>query len=179
MSRFRVVELFCRLFDEATAVVKLAEEVGSKLMVYCGGGTAIDVEGDAETFERVFYQIVIAVNHLLDSYTFFTCADSNRHAVFVATAYKQHVLAFQTKVTDVDVCRDIDAGKVTYVNRTVGVGKGRCYKCSFIHIFIVLIFISFISPLCAMDTFPVSSDTTMARASVFSAMPSAARWRRP
>ena len=132
MSGFWIVELLGGLLDELAVVVQLTEVIRCQFVVNGRCGTRIDIETDTEVSERALDKFVITVNHLLSGNTFFTCANGDRHSVFVATAYVQHFLPLQTQVSCIDVSGNIYASQVTDMHRTVGVRQCRCDKCAFV-----------------------------------------------
>ena len=125
LTGFLVVILFALLFDELAVIVELAEEVGSELVV---GGTcraAVHVERDAELLERILDQLMIAVAHVLRRDAFLLGTDRDRHTVLVAAADEDDLPLLQPEVTYIDVCRDIHAGKMSYMYTAVGVRQSR------------------------------------------------------
>ena len=70
---------------------------------------------------------MIAVHDVLWRTAFLFGFDGNRHAMFVGTTDKQDLLATHSQVADISVGRDINAGKVTDVDGTVGIRQGRGY----------------------------------------------------
>ena len=67
---------------------------------------------------------MIAVDDILWRDAFLACADGDGHAMFVRTADKEYVFFLQTKITYINVCRDINTGQVTDMHRPVGIGEG-------------------------------------------------------
>ena len=128
---FLVVVLHGGLFDEFAFIVELAEEVGSRLVVYFRRSTSIDVERDAELLERVADQRMVAVYHVLGCTAFLLGTDGDGHTVLVASADEDDVLLLEAQVAHVDVGGDVDAGQVTDVDRAVGIGQGRCHGSTF------------------------------------------------
>ena len=84
---------------------------------------------------------MIAVAHILRCYTFFFGTYGNGHSVLVAATYEDDVFLFQTKITDVDVGRNIYACQMAYMNTSVCVGQGGGDGCAFklflFHIFVL------------------------------------------
>ena len=90
-------------------------------MMYVRGSTAIDVERDAETLERLFDEIMIAVNHLLYTYPFFACSDSYGYSMFVASAHEEHRAFLESEVAYIDIGRYIHACQVSDMHRTISI----------------------------------------------------------
>ena len=88
-------------------------------------GTRINIKRDAKIGERLLDQGMIAIDDLLYSDAFLAGTDSDGYTVFVGAANEENFLALETKVTDVDVGRNIYSCKVTDMNRSVGVRQGR------------------------------------------------------
>ena len=124
---FLVVILFRFLLDEFAIVVKFAEEVGGKFVVYFGGGTAVDVEGDAKLLKRVLDEFVVAVADILWRTAFLLGTYGDGHAVLIATADEDHVLALEAQVPGIDIGWHIDAGHVPDVDTTVGIRQSRSH----------------------------------------------------
>ena len=122
---FLVVELFGSLLDEFSFVVKLTEEIGSKLVMNLRCGAGINVERYAEVGKRLLDQVVVTIDNLLYGDAFLACTDGDRYAVFVGTTDKQNILTFEAKVADVDVSRYIYTCEVTDMDGAVGVWQGR------------------------------------------------------
>jgi len=74
---------------------------------------------------------VVAIDDILRRNAFFLGLNRNRHAVLVGTTDKQHFLAAHSQIADVGVGGDVDAGKVTDVDRAVSVWQGRSYRVTF------------------------------------------------
>ena len=68
---------------------------------------------------------MVAVHDLLGGDALLAGALGHGHAVLVATADEQHVLALQTQVAHIDVGRHIHASQMANVDRTVSIGQ-RC-----------------------------------------------------
>ncbi len=126
MSGLGVVELLGSLFHKLACVIHRAEIVCRKLMMDRRGGTRVDIIADTELLERRLDEFVITVYHLLRGDAFFSCADSHRHAVLVATADEEDLLAFEAQITGVDIRRNIDACQVPDMNRTIGIRQCSC-----------------------------------------------------
>ena len=100
------------------------------MVVDLAGGTGINIKRDAKTLKRIFDNLVIAIYHFLGGDALFACADSDRYTMLIATAYEKDILAFEAKVTDIDVGWYIHTCQVSDVYRTIGIRKGCGYKCS-------------------------------------------------
>ena len=122
---FLIVELFALHLNELALVIEFPEEVSCKLMMGLRRGTAVHVEGDSEILKRFLDDIVVAVNHVLRCAAFLLRADGDWNSMFVAASHKQHLLALQTKIACIDICRHIHAGQVSDMHRAVGVRKCR------------------------------------------------------
>lgn len=82
------------------------------------------VKGDTNIFERILEHGVVHIHYSLRGSMRFARFYSYSSAVFVGAAHKNHVFPKQPKVTDIDVCREVSAGKVPDVQWTIGVWKG-------------------------------------------------------
>ena len=114
------------------------------MMMRIGSGTAVYIERNTEFFERFFNQVVITIHHILRRASFFAGTNGDGHSVFVASADKQHLLTFQTKVSYINVGRHIHAGQVSDMHRTISIRQGGSYRCSFkilVHISCILLFV--------------------------------------
>ena len=84
---------------------------------------------------------MIAVTYILRRYTLFFGTYGDGHAVLVAATYEDNVFLFQTKITDVDVGRNIYACQMAYMNASVCIGQGGGNGCAFklflFHIFVL------------------------------------------
>ena len=84
---------------------------------------------------------MIAVTYILRRYTLFFGTYGDGHAVLVAAADKYNVFLFQTKITNVDIGRDIYTSQMAYMNTSVGIGQGGGNGCAFklflFHIFVL------------------------------------------
>ena len=136
-----VVELLALELHELVVVVELAEEVAGHLAVCGGGGAAVDVERDAEVAERLADDLVVAVHDILGRAALFLGADGDGHAVLVAAADEEHVLALQAQVADVDVGGYVDAGQMADVDGAVGVGQGARHESSLEFLFFHIVFV--------------------------------------
>ena len=84
---------------------------------------------------------MVAVYDVLRRAAFLLGADGDGHAVLVASADEDDVLLLQAQVAHVDVGGDVDAGQVSDVDGTVGIGQGRCHGGTFelfLHIVVIL-----------------------------------------
>ena len=134
LTRHLVAELFFGDFLKFPVVVKMAEEIGSKFVVCGAGGTAVDVEGDSETFEGVADDVVVSVDDLLGRDALLACPDGDGYAVLVRAADKHYGASLQAEVAHVDVGRHIDSGKMSDVNTAVGIGQGGGDKSAVVHV---------------------------------------------
>jgi hypothetical protein len=62
---------------------------------------------------------VISVNDILRSATLVLCLDCDRNTMLIRTADIKNILASHTKISHIDVCRNIHSSKVTDMHRTV------------------------------------------------------------
>ncbi len=124
---FLVIELHGCFLDEFTLFIKAAEEIRCGLAVGFGGGPAVYVKRYAETFERILDDAVIPVDYILWRNTLFFSFDGDRHSMLVAAADKEHFFSFETQVTRIDVGGNIYTGKMSDMNRTVGIGESCRY----------------------------------------------------
>ena len=116
------VRLFVVFLHKFALVVERAEEVRRHLAVGGTRGARIDVERDAETFETVLDELVIAVHHFLNAATFFARTDSYGNTVLVRSADEKHIAVTQTEVAGIDVGGYVNTGEVADVHTAVGVG---------------------------------------------------------
>ena len=130
--RILVIVLHRCLLDELALVVELAEEIRRRRAVRRRRGARIYVEGYAQTFERRFYDRVVAVDDLLRRDTLLARLDRYGHAVFVAAAYRYDVGSAEPQITRIYVRRYVDACQMTYMYRSVGIGQRRCNQITFI-----------------------------------------------
>ena len=126
MTRLGIIELLGGLFNKLAGIIHLAEIVGRKLMMDRRGSTGIDIEGDTELLKGAFDKRVIAVHHFLGRDSFFAGAYGYGHTVLIATADKHRLLAFEAQIARVDIRRNIDAGKVSDMDRTIRIRQGCC-----------------------------------------------------
>ena len=129
--RLRVVVLLRLPGDELALVIELAEEVRGILLMHLRAGTSVNVEIDTEARERVLDNLVILVHNILRRAALLTGLDRNRHTVFVAAAYIEHILSPHPEISDVDIRRHIDTGEMADVDRAVGIRQRTGHKCSF------------------------------------------------
>ena len=133
-----VVILHRRFFDEFAFVVEFAEEFGSRFRMNRRRSSRIDVERNAQPFERILDQFVVTIDDLLRRNALLTGFDGDGHAVFVASADPDDVAPPQTQIPHIDVRRHVHARQMADMHRTVGVGKGRRNQITlelFCHIF--------------------------------------------
>jgi len=69
---------------------------------------------------------VILVHDILRCHPLLPGTDGNGNAMFIGSPYKTDFPARQTQVTYINVGRNIHTGKVSDMNRPVGIGQGRC-----------------------------------------------------
>lgn len=124
------VKLLLAFLDENFLAVKLEEEFLAGLVMYRQARSRIIVETHSELFEAIFVHRVVAVNNLLGRHAFFIRGDRDWNAVFIRTADKDYVFALQAEIPDIDVSRQVCAGKMSEMDRTVCVWKCRCNKSS-------------------------------------------------
>ena len=129
---FRVVVLLAFPGYEFAFIVELAEELRGVLFMHLGGGSAIDVEIDAQTLETFVNYLVILVNYILWGAALLTGLDCDRHSMLVASADIEHIFSPHPEIADIDVGRDIDACQMSDVNRTVSIGQRAGYQCSLV-----------------------------------------------
>jgi len=67
--------------------------------------------------------VVVAVYNSLRADSFLFCFECNGHTVLVGAPDEQDVLSFESEITNINVCRDVNAGQVSDVNRPVGIGQ--------------------------------------------------------
>ena len=126
----RIIELLGCLLDKLAIVIEMTEEIRSQLMVGLARGTRIDIKSDAKSLERVFDDVVVAIYYFLGSDTLFACTNGDWYTMFVATADKEDILAFETQIAHIDVRWYIHTRQVANMYRTIGIRKGCGYKCS-------------------------------------------------
>ena len=74
---------------------------------------------------------MVAVYDILGGDTLVLGLDGDGYAMFVAAADEEHVFSAQAQEVGVDVGRDVDAGEMSYMYRSVGIGEGRGDKGTF------------------------------------------------
>ena len=74
---------------------------------------------------------MVAVYHILNRATFFAGTDSDRNAMLIAAAHKEHFFAQQALIAYVNIGWHIHACQVANMNRTVGIGERSSHKCAF------------------------------------------------
>ena len=131
VSRLFIIELLGHFLHELAFVVEFLEEVACQFVMSLAGGTAIHIERNAEAFERILDEIMIAVNHLLNGDSLLTGTDGNGYTMFVGTTDKQYIASLKTKVAHIDVSRHIDTGKMSDMYWAVGIRQSRGYCRSF------------------------------------------------
>ncbi len=130
---FRIVELLALLLDEFAFIVELAEKFGGVTMVRRRSGSRIDVEGNAEIGERFLDDVVVLVYDILGGASLLAGRDRDGHAVFVGAAHEEGLASTHPQVTDIDVGRDIHAGQMADVDRTVGIRQRASDEIPFFH----------------------------------------------
>ena len=95
-------------------------------------GARIDVERHAEPSERLFDQLVVAVDDLLGRDPLLAGLDGDGHAVLVRSADRNHVAAPQPQIARVDVRRYVDARQMADMHGTVGIGQRRSDEITFV-----------------------------------------------
>ena len=126
-----VVILHRGLLDKLAVVVELAEEIRCGLGVDGRRGARIDVERHAQTLERPFDQLVVAIDDLLGRNALLAGLDGDGHTVFIGAADRNDVAPLQTKVARIDIRRYVNSRQVTDMDRTVGIGERRCNEITF------------------------------------------------
>lgn len=120
-----IVKLLRCLFHKFALVVKTTEEIGSRAAVSIGCSAPVNIKRNAEFLKRIFYNIVISVHYILWGDTLGACLDSDRHTMLVGAAYEKHIGALEPEVSDINIGRDIYAGEMSYMHRSVGVRERR------------------------------------------------------
>ena len=103
------------------------------------GRPRIYVERYTELFERAFDYFVVSVYNILWSNAFLPRFDGDRHAVFVATAYENHLFSLVAEITCVDIGGDVDPCQMPDMYGSIGVWQCCRYICAS-EIHIVLLF---------------------------------------
>ena len=119
-----VVILQRGFFDEFAFVINRGKDIRSRFVVDGVGGAGVDIERDAELFERILDHTVVAVDHLLRGDAFLAGFQGDGHAVLIRAPDEKDLFAFGAEVADVDIGRHIDPGQVADVNGAVGIGQG-------------------------------------------------------
>ena len=105
-----VIVLIGLLLDEFTLVIHFFKKGRSGFMMRFAAGARVDAKRNPKVNERLLHDFVVLVNDLLRRHTFFACFDRNRHTVFIAAANKKHIALIGTKVTHVNIARQIASG---------------------------------------------------------------------
>ena len=74
---------------------------------------------------------MVAVYHVLNGDSLLARPDGNGHSMLVRPSYEQHLTTLETKIADIDVGRNVYAGKMSYVYRPVCVWQGGGHGCPF------------------------------------------------
>ncbi len=128
---FGVVILFGGFFDEFSVLIKFQENFGSSLVVNRIAGSGVNVERNSETLERILDHAVVFVHDILRGNTFILGFQGNWHAMLVGAADKSHFLSVHPEKTGINISRNIHAGKVSDVNRSVGIRQSRSNEGTF------------------------------------------------
>ena len=123
LAGFQVVVLFTGFFDEFTLAVELVEKSRSCFVMYGRSGARINIEGNTKIFEGFLDNVMVTIYNILRTEPFFFCFESNGNTVFVGTSDKQYFLSFESEVANINVCRNVNAGQMSDVNRPVGIGQ--------------------------------------------------------
>ena len=78
---------------------------------------------------------MVAVDDVLRRHALGFCFYGDGHPVLVTAADKGDVAAVQAQETRVNVCRDVNSGKVSDVDWPVGIGQCGSYKGAFVFFF--------------------------------------------
>ena len=131
-----VVLLGCQLY-EFPVVIECFEEIAGKLAVDVTRGTAVYIEGNAKFLEGFLDEMVVSVHYLLNGNTLFACADGHGNTMLVGPSYENNILFLQSKVSYINVGRNINPCQMTYMNTSVCVrqscGDGSALKI-FVHL---------------------------------------------
>ena len=119
-----VVILLALLLQKLALVVERAEKVRRHAVVGLRRGAPEGVETDAEVFEAVADERVVAVHHLLHRAALLAGTQRDGHAMLVASADEEHRLALEAQIAHVDIGRHIHAGQVTNMHAAVGIRQG-------------------------------------------------------
>jgi hypothetical protein len=65
---------------------------------------------------------VIPVNDVLRRYPFTVGGNGDRYAMLIGTPDVDDILAPESHVSDIDICRKINAGEMAEMYRPVGIG---------------------------------------------------------
>ena len=123
--RLLVVILHRSLLDELPLVVQLAEKFRSGLGMRRRRSPRIDVERHSQPLERLFDHAVVTVHDLLRRHSLLAGLDGDGHAMFVASADRNHVAAPEPQVTGINVRRYVNSRQMADMHRPVGIGKSR------------------------------------------------------
>ena len=91
----------------------------------------VDIKGDPKIFKGILVHPVVLVNYLLGRDSFLPGFDGNGYAVFIGTANKNNVFSLQPKVPGINICRDVNTCKMSYMNGSIGIRKGSGNKVAF------------------------------------------------
>ena len=110
---------------------ELAEELRRIPVMHIRRCTAIDIEIDSESCKGILYDSVILVHDVLRCAVLLLGLDGDGHAVLIGAADIKHILAPEPEIPDIDIGRDIHAGKMSDVDRAVRIRQRTGYERSF------------------------------------------------
>ena len=92
-------------------------------MVNFGTRAVIFIKRNTEAPESIFVERMVFVDNVLRVDSLFFRPNGNSRPVFIRAANPHDILAAQTQITHIYVSGQIGTGKMTEVQRTVGVGQ--------------------------------------------------------
>lgn len=91
-------------------------------MVHFRTGAAIVVKGDPKILKHLFIHSMIAVHNILWRHAFLLGCNGDRNTMLIGTTDKGDFSLSSTFVATIKVRGEVSSGKVTKVNRSIGIG---------------------------------------------------------
>lgn len=125
LSRF-IIELIFFFFDEQTFIEPIEEKFLSRVVVFGQGSARENIETHTELLKRKFICKMILIDDFVRRGVFFFSADSNSHSMLIRTAHKEYIASGEAQKAGIHIGRQIRAGKMSEMEKTINVGKRCC-----------------------------------------------------